>query len=258
MRAYTRRRGFTLVELLVVIAIIGILASLLMPALIGARERALKTECQNNLRQFGLASLQYASDKKFFPHNAALRELDGDGMNGSSNHQTKIVRALGWYGYHDNPEGWICPSSFDAATPIENPEVMEKMRLWSWGGGADGSLTLSPFKHDAGDVALKDTEELSYGWTRKAMNFNARSTRKVAADRSRRLDEEIEGTGAPGELGNHKEGWNVLQVDGAVVFMGVGEDVAGVSANEYLAKDSRGGAYLSVLRQSETGAGGDE
>jgi len=61
------RNGFTLVELLVVIAIIGILVSLLMPAVQTAREAARKTSCQNNLRQLGLATLNFESHQSAFP-----------------------------------------------------------------------------------------------------------------------------------------------------------------------------------------------
>jgi len=64
------RRAFTLIELLVVIAIIAILVALLLPAVQQARESARRSQCRNNLKQFGLAMHNYHETTGVFPYTS--------------------------------------------------------------------------------------------------------------------------------------------------------------------------------------------
>ncbi len=71
----------TLIELLVVIGIVGVLASLLLPAIQGARESARRMQCQNNVRQLGIAIQNHETATKMFPPGSVAKRYDPDPLH---------------------------------------------------------------------------------------------------------------------------------------------------------------------------------
>lgn len=212
------RRTFSAIEVLLVIGVLIILAVLLVPVLVKVESRGSRSKCANLLRQLGLAAIQYADDKRFYPHIRAVTALDG-----VQNTETpRKIRALVWFGYHDNPEGFICPRSFDTFYPMTNAAVVNDPRLWVWSGSGGGPapMNASPIVDTKNDPSFPSTDELSYGWTIKGLNVGARSTMLLGADRSLR-EPGNEGAGAvnPIEIGNHPDGFNVVRTDGTVEFV---------------------------------------
>jgi len=87
------RRGFTLIELLVVIAIIAILIALLLPAVQQAREAARRTQCKNNLKQFGLALHNYLDVAQVFPYRRGGTD-NNNATTSNNGHASGLIQLL--------------------------------------------------------------------------------------------------------------------------------------------------------------------
>jgi prepilin-type N-terminal cleavage/methylation domain-containing protein/prepilin-type processing-associated H-X9-DG protein len=110
-----KRRGFTLIELLVVVAIISILAAILFPVFARARENARRASCMSNLKQFGLAMIQYTQDydERYPPSSSGGHDSNppgGSWLGNASDGSPLWTWAQILYPYHKSVQILVCPS----------------------------------------------------------------------------------------------------------------------------------------------------
>ncbi len=155
------RRPFTLIELLVVIAIIAILASMLLPALSKARERARTITCAGNLKQLGTSWIMYAGD-----HNDEVLSFNDGGWSGPTVTGGQNQWRFLLYPYVGDWQVFHCPVGRDDDASNQSVQMINN---YGYNGYVPSLHTLGAIKRPSERILFADSghwsASLYNGWT---------------------------------------------------------------------------------------------
>lgn len=229
--------GFTLIELLVVVAIIGILASILLPVLSKAREKAKIASCAANLKQIGLMCEMYAQDYDgYFPPTCLYRDSSGVGNYFEESGKPYVPKGLGILyamGYSKDVSVFFCSNAFPKGwyggkNDWKNWNVWGKNKGWTGycyvGNPRKNNIGGPPIS--PGDTANKPNNMLVFGSKRKLVKVGSPQRWQFPSDAVYCYDFVANGwniTRIPPTTNSHPPaakknilGGNVLAVDGHV------------------------------------------
>ena len=158
MQINKKNIGFTLIELLVVIAIISILASILFPVFARARESARRTSCLSNLKQMGLAIMQYTQD---YDEAYPLSLIQGS-TTGANAPPGGVWSDGFWfwpqtlYAYHKSVQVFRCPSSALDRTALQSGEYAANRLIMLTYSDARPPVKLSAIQNTAEKYLVMD------------------------------------------------------------------------------------------------------
>ena len=163
----TASKTFTLIELLVVIAIIAILAAILLPALSNARNKAMASNCQGNLKQLAMGVLMYADEWSYHTPGAYGRSFSGGTV--PPNNNGPVTNMTTWWSYADLIWPYIGDKGVYACPSVGNG-VRYNANQWALNGShTTPGRPLPWYRRPAEQIMLYDSPSVRscgrpHGW----------------------------------------------------------------------------------------------